>query len=289
MKPNGILAAFIMIITLIGCNVLSPSNAGPSAVSEATSIGILETPLHSPSPPSSATPTAVPPTQSPGGSRGPEEAILILEPGPGSRVVSPVHVAGVANPTFEQTLLVRIVLDDGTALTQTPTIIQADVGVRGPFAVDVPFTVQDEVGGLIQVLVVSPRDGGIVHLASVGVRLAAQGTAQIKPVEPHPERIDIQQPLLGEEISGGIVHVEGMAIASFEGTLVVKIFDMEGNQIGMQPLIVNAPEMGMPGPFSADVAYTITLEGPGRISVIDPLPAFDGIGHISSVEVILKS
>jgi hypothetical protein len=79
-----------------------------------------------------------------------------------------------------------------------------------------------------------------------------------------------------------------MGIASFEGTLVVKIFDVEGNLVGMQSLITDAPEMGMPGPFSIDVPYTITSEGPGRISVIDPLPAFDGVGHISSVEIILK-
>jgi len=282
------LAVFLLIISLIGCNFLSFSSAEPSVIPGPTGTKTLETPVHSPLSPSLPTRTTVPPTQSSDKPRGPEEAILILEPGPGSRVVSPVHVAGVADPTFEQTLLVRIVLDDGTPLKQMPTIIQVEVGVRGPFAVDVPFTVQDEVGGLIQVLADSPRDGGIVHLASVGVRLVAQGEAQIKPVEPHLERIHIKQPSLGEEISGGVAHVEGMGIAGFEGTLVVKIFDVEGNLVGMQSLITDAPEMGMPGPFSIDVPYTITSEGPGRISVIDPLPAFDGVGHISSVEIILK-
>ena len=48
------------------------------------------------------------------------------------------------------------------------------------------------------------------------------------------------------------------------------------------------PGMGQPGPFSVDVSYEVVEEMPGRIVVIDPLPVFDGIGHIASVEVILS-
>ena len=45
--------------------------------------------------------------------------------------------------------------------------------------------------------------------------------------------------------------------------------------------------MGVPGPFSADVSYVVGEEGPRRIVVMDPIPVFDGISHISSVEVTL--
>lgn len=285
MKQNGIWVALFMTVALIACNFPSVLDARPSPVSEPTSSEALETAVHFPT---STEHTAVPSTPSPDRPHGPEEAILILEPGPGSRLVSPARVAGLADPTFEQNLVVRIVLEDGAVLAQAPTTIQAEMGLRGPFALDLPFSVQGEVGGLIQVFADSPRDGGIVHLASVGVRLAAQGAAEIKPVEAHLERIHIQQPSPGEVISGGVAHVEGIGIASFEGTLLVQIFDMAGNLVGMQPLIVDAPEMGMPGTFSVDVPYSIASEGPGRVAVVDPLPAFDGVGHISSVEVILK-
>jgi hypothetical protein len=50
---------------------------------------------------------------------------------------------------------------------------------------------------------------------------------------------------------------------------------------------VNAADWGLPGPFNADVPYAVATEGPGRVVVIDPLPVFDGVGHISSVEVTL--
>ena len=220
----------------------------------------------------------------------PEETILILEPGPGSRVTSPVHVAGIADPTFEQHLVIRIVLDDGTQLTLQPTTIGVDVGNRGPFAADVPFSVSGEQRASIQVYATSARDGGITHLASVGATLAAGGAPEIAPAAPHPEQLVIFQPALGETISGGIVHVEGYGRASFEGTLVVEVYDADGNQVGSQSLIVDAPEAGagQPGPFSVDVPYTVSGEGPGRIVVVDPLPAFNGVGHITSVEVTLR-
>ena len=216
------------------------------------------------------------------------EAIAILKPGPGSRLTSPVRVAGMADPTFEQTLAVRLVLDDGTVLNVVSTTIHADLGERGPYEVEVPFEIQGERNALIQVFDVSARDGGIIHLNSVGVTLLESGQPEIREVEPKPEAIIIHQPAMGDRIRGGVVHVEGTGIASFEGTLVVEVYDAEGNRVGMQPLIVSAPEMGQPGPFSVDVSYEVQEEGPGRIVVVDPLPAFNGIGHISSVEVILS-
>ena len=44
------------------------------------------------------------------------EAIVILEPGPGSRLRSPLRVAGVADPTHEQTLVLRGLRPDGSEL-----------------------------------------------------------------------------------------------------------------------------------------------------------------------------
>jgi hypothetical protein len=194
----------------------------------------------------------------------------------------------MADPTFEQGLSIRIVLDDGTVLTQTVTMIKAEWGVRGPYEVEVPFEIQGQRNALIQVYDVSARDGGIIHLNSVGVTLMEGGEVEVREVSPRTEAIIIEQPAMGDRISGGVVHVEGIGIASFEGTLVVEVYDAVGNKVGQQSLIVAAPEMGQPGPFSVDVSYEVQEEGPGRIVVVDPLPAFDGIGHIVSVEVILS-
>lgn len=217
-----------------------------------------------------------------------EEAILILEPGAGSRLLSPLRVSGFADPTFEQHLLIRLVLDDGSQLASVPTIIQAEAGERGPFSAEVPFEIQEQRQAFILVSSDSPRDGGITHLASVGVTLAAGGAVEIKKGEPHSERIVILQPTLGAVVSGGLARVNGFALASFEQTLVVEVLDEAGNVIGSLPVIVQAPDWGQPGPFSAEVPYTLAASGAGRIVVRDPSVVFAGDVHLASVEIRLE-
>ena len=217
-----------------------------------------------------------------------EEAILILEPGPGSRVVGKINLSGVADPTFEQHLLVKVTLDDGTEIASVPTIIGVEAGKRGPFSVEIPFSVDTERQAFIQVSSSSARDGGTTHLSSVTVTLSPTGPERINKVEPHPEQIIILQPAPGAEISGGMVHVQGYGWASFEQTLVVDILDIDGNVIGSQPVIVNSPEMGEPGPFEVDVAYTLQTPGPGRVVVRDPSVVIPSDVHLTSVEVNLS-
>jgi hypothetical protein len=278
----------LLTLSLWSCNFPILEEAQPTVTQEQGSPSVSATELPPTRPASQPVPSEkVSPALTEELTQRPAEAIVILEPGPGSRLTSPLRVAGMADPTFEQTLIVRIVLDDGTVLTEVPTTIHADLGERGPYEVEIPLNVQDECMALIQVYDVSARDGGIIHLSSVGVTLAGNGEDQIKPGVVHPEVITIHLPGQGMEIHGGVAHVEGIGIASFEGTLVVEVYDAEGALVGKQPLIVDAPEMGQPGVFSVDVVYSVERDGPGRIVVMDPLPAFNGIGHIASVEVFL--
>lgn len=273
MRRIAPLPLLVMLSLVAACTLSNPSALQASA-----------TPLLPTAPPTLQPPTAAPATPLP---TAPEEAILILQPGAGSRLLSPLHVAGIADPTFESHLSVRILSMDGTAVASQTATIQADVGQRGPFSVDVPFSVSGEQPALIQVYATSPRDGALTHLSSVSVTLAAGGPTEVAAGEPHPERIAVRQPAPNATVSGGIAHVAGFGLASFEGTLVIEIYDAEGMRVGSQPVIVDAPEMGQPGTFSADVAYTLSASGPGRIVVRDLSPAFGGDVHLSSVEITL--
>jgi hypothetical protein len=232
-----------------------------------------------------ATPAAT--TAPPGGDR-PAEAILILQPGPASHLISPIHVQGIADPTFEQTLVVRLVLIDGTEVASLPATIAADVGQRGPFEADLPFNVPGGGIAFIQVYSQSPRDGGVTHLASVGVTLISSGPATVVPMKAHPEDIAIAQPQSAQSISGGILHVEGIALASFEQTLLIELYDFDGNVVASQPVIVTAPDLGQPGPFVADLPYSVAASGPARVVVRDVSPAYGGDVHLASVDVDLN-
>lgn len=268
----------VLVIFTVGCT--ADAQPEPTATAEVQEPSTAE-PTIEPTATAEATATALP-------ERG-EEAITILSPGPGSRVVSPLRVEGVAAPTFEQVLVVRLLAADGTELAQQSTTIEAEIGQRGPFAVDIPFTVNGEQQAFIQLYATSARDGVITHLASNGITISDSGEAVTVSGEAEaPERITIFQPETNATISDGTIHVEGFALASFEQTLIVDVQDADGNVIASMPIIVEAPDLGQPGPFSADLVFDMPPAGPGRIVVRDPSPAFGGDVHMSSVEVTFQ-
>lgn len=274
------------LLCLLGTIALAASGCRPQAAI-ATASPVQAT----------ASPPTVAPTASGARATGapaervlPREAITILSPGPGSKVASPVQLSGEADPTFEQTLAVRVVSMDGTTMTSLSTTIRADAGQRGPFAVQIPVDVPQPQQAMLQVYAASPRDGGFTHLASVIVTLLPQGAPgeQIRPASAQPERIVIDQPGPGQSLTGGKVHIAGFALASFEQTLVVELYDGEGRRLASQPVIISAPDMGVPGPFQTDLAYPATASGPGRVVVRDISPANGADVHLASVEASLS-
>jgi hypothetical protein len=191
----------------------------------------------------------------------------------------------MADPTFEQNLVVQLLADDGSQLALVPVTIAAEAGQRGPFSVDIPISVSGERQVFLQVFTTSARDGGITHLSSVGFTLAESGPENRPSFTPFPERIIIARPTLNTAVSGGTVHVEGTALASFEATLVVDVLDESGVVIGSQPILVQSPDIGLPGPFSADIPYSGSPTGAGRVVIRDLSPAFGGEVHLASVEI----
>ncbi len=216
------------------------------------------------------------------------EAIQILEPGPGSRVTNPLRVTGMADPTFEQSLVVTLLNEEGLVLATTNTQIEAELGQRGPFTFEVPFTTNQEMQAFIQVYALSSKDGGVTHLSSVGVTLLPFGTASIRPAPERPEQIMLLHPEMGATVSDGIARIEGFGLASFEQTLLVEVLDENGTVIASAPVTVAAPDLGQPGPFAVNLPYFISGPTSGRIQVRDISPAHGGNTHLTSIEVRLE-
>lgn len=275
----------ILGLATAACQPRTPVGTPTSVLVETPSLlptmTVTPIPERSPTPAVAFTATVTAPAR-------PQETILIQEPGPGSQVNSPIRVVGFADPTIGQNLVIRIVRDDGTELNQVLTDIQAGVGQRGKFEVAVPIDLETTHNLFIQAYSISLRDGGVTHLSSTGVVFSTAELENITVQEPRPEQIAIFQPQGGGRVSGGVAHVEGFALATFEQTLVVEILDADGNIAGSEAITVQAPDLGQPGPFSVDIAYSVAEPGPGRVVVRDPSPAFGGDTHLNSVEITLE-
>ncbi len=220
--------------------------------------------------PAPATETTVPeatPTADPA-----REVILILQPGLSSSVASPVTVAGEADSTFEQNLVIQITDQDGAVLTTTPTTIQSELGTRGPFSAEVEFTVAADQPGRISVFSASARDGGLEHLASVEVTLlAAGGTAVINPAAPPDEVPQIFQPTFLETITGGHVHTEGFSEYVFEGTLSLALCGEGGS--GAQEILCGTDDNLIASGFAMLSRRISVSLGPTQLTCPIPSPA----------------
>lgn len=102
------------------------------------------------------------------------ERIEIRRPAFNTRITSPVRVSGMGSATQHNELDIRIRDEDGRVIGRGTARVKAQLGRRGPFTTVVHYRLAGSAPqhGRIEVFDVSPRDGQIVHLTSVEVRLA---------------------------------------------------------------------------------------------------------------------
>ena len=255
---------------------------------------------------SPGTPTSLPPTAIPllpTATIPPDpklESIFISQPGSNSSITSPVTVSGEADSTFEQNLVVMVTGEDGAQLALAPTTIQAPLGQRGAFSLELAFAVAAEQPGRVSVFSTNAMTGGIDHLASVEVTLLPSGSASPSSNPPAPESIAISSPLHSAVVSGGSIAVSGFSDYYFESSLGLALCGggasgdaddlcgTTGNVLATGTATINAPDIGQPGPFSGSLSYSISAPTSGRLVVYATSPRDGGILHLSSVPLQLQ-
>jgi hypothetical protein len=285
-------AKTLVLISLL----LSACNMPLATAATATEAIVPTVELATPDP--EATPIVVVPTEADAGV--PFEAILITQPGNQSVVTSPVLVEGQSRPAFEQNLVVAIYDVDGNQLALQPTTIQADAGLPGPFSIEIPFSVGSEGPGRIAVYETSALDGGIVHLSSVEITLTNSGTATLQEAQIALENIVISSPLALAEVSGGFIAVSGFSEYYFESQIGLvlcggggsgaphELCGTEDNVLASSVAMIDSPDMGMPGPFSGELTYSISAQTPARIVLYASSMRDGGLTHVSSIPILLN-
>jgi hypothetical protein len=82
------------------------------------------------------------------------------------------------------------------------------------------------------------------------------------------------------------VTVSGQSRPTFEQNLVIAIYDEGGNQLALQPTTI-AADAGSPGPYSAELSFSVDREQAGRVAVMEYSAMDGGLVHLTSTEVTL--
>lgn len=99
--------------------------------------------------------------------------------------------------------------------------------------------------------------------------------------------ITIEQPTEGVVLDAHQpILVSGMGAGLFESNIVVQILDAAGNELALQPTILQSPEAGIggEGPWQVELSIAVEAATPGKIVAFSPSPK-DGEGWLASDDI----
>ncbi|MBT3241354.1 MAG: hypothetical protein HON98_10900 [Chloroflexi bacterium] len=289
MKSRRFGTLLIFILPIIACNITAPDLSEPTATNAV------------PDPGSQVTAT-IPPTNIPA-PEIPEEGledIYLQIPGAMSEVTSPLQISGLADATFEQNLVIKLTDTSGALISMVATNINADIGQGGPFKASVAFSVSAETQARLSIYHNSPRDGGLIHLTSIPIKLFPGGSNTINPSPLPIETISIETPIQNQTINGGSISFSGQSGYFFESNLSVTLCGEGGSgsvdqicgtsdNILLESFVtIASPDIGLPGPFSGSIIYSVTEPTHARLVIFARSPMDGGIEHLSSVDILLN-
>ena len=279
-KTASLLLGLFLVVSLAACGTAAPAATG----SPQTTVPTATQP--SPTQPSAATqaPTATqsttatqtPANQPESTATTPPRQIIIDAPTPGATVSSPLEVRGsVSVSPFESTLRWRLYDAGGQVVGEGPIMVNAEMGQPGAFDGQIVFSVTTGGPGRVEIADISPKDGSVIVSASVDVVLSAQS-----------RQILIDAPLAGATVSSPVEVRGTVSVSPFESTLRGRVYNAAEMVIGEAPIMVDA-EMGQPGSFAGQIAFTLDASGPGRVEIADISPKDGSVIASASVDVML--
>jgi hypothetical protein len=271
-----------------GLKITSGQAGNPSATaSPSPTASGTPGPSETPSRRATRTPTITPTPPIPGA------GVQFVEPGPMSKLVSPLHL--IANlrsqpsGTYRVELWVEPLQPGGE-----PRLLYREVQriISNPvdwvyLDQDIPFELErvSEFGQLR--LSVYDQYDRPASINSVDLLLLSMGPNMITPSNLRSEPIVIRQPTANQLIQGGTVIVSGLARPS-EDFLLVELVAADGSLVGYRQVFVTPAADGSYVPWAVEVPYMVSAGTWVRLRVSESGTRIEGMEVLSSVEVYLS-
>lgn len=229
----------------------------------------------------SRTPTITPTPTLPAG------GVQIFQPGPGSKVTSPLVVSGSILPGDSKRVRLELIGEDGSLLVRKVLTYQHTGGARVSFYEELEF----ELPGMAEAgrLQVSSEDayGRTVVLGSSELLLLSMGEADINAPGDLMEDIVIRQPGAKTLIQGGTLTVAGLARPRGSGLLDIRLVASDGKVVGYGSAVIGpAGEQGY-GRFSVEITYSVQSPTWVRLTIAETSLRIPGAVQVNSLEVLV--
>jgi hypothetical protein len=223
----------------------------------------------------------------------PNARVQFVEPGPMSKVISPLHVIAnlrsVPSGTYHVELWIEP-LHEG----EEPRLLYREVQRIISNPVDWVYVDEDLQFELSRVsefgqLRASVFDtfGRPVSIGSVDLLLLSMGVSSITLSAGQSEPIVIHEPTKNQLITGGKVIVSGLAKPT-EDFMLVELVAADGSVVGYRQVFVTPAPDGSYVPYAVEVPYQVDAPTWVRLCISESGTRITGMEHLSSVEVLVS-
>jgi hypothetical protein len=218
----------------------------------------------------------------------PDAAIQMLEPGPYSRLVSPLHVRASVKPGGDGRVRIELLGEDGRLLVRK--ILRYGEETRRSFLDE---TLEFEIPGVAETgrLQISTHDAQdrVVSLAVQDLILLSIGENEINPPGELTEQVIIQEPRPNKLIQGDTLVVSGMARSFDNQDLLVELIARDGRVVGYRQAFLTESTQGGYTPFVVEVPFKVEAATNVRLTIkANSQSRIEGLIYVISEEILLS-
>ena len=133
-----------------------------------------------------------------------------------------------------------------------------------------------------------------VAATQVPTAIQSSTATEVSPSQPAatatipPRQIVIEAPAPGAAVSSPFEVRGWVSVSPFESTLRWRVYDAAGQVVGQGPIMVDA-EMGQPGNFAGQIAFTVNAGGPGLVEIAETSAMDGSVVASATVDVVLAA
>jgi len=215
-----------------------------------------------------------------------ESVLLIVSPGPMSKVVSPVELIVHVAPEYTGSTHIELIGEDGTELYRKVFKTFSNIG----YYTRVDEKIDYEIPGAAEVarLQISTFDtnGRMQALNSVRLLLQAVGDNEFTPGKVIQDRTILRFPKSGNEVSGGSLPIDGEFQPANDLPIILELIGLDGTVLGSRTLQLG-PTDGKYQQFITSIPYLVTTRTIARLVIRQSDDRIDGLAYLYSEQVML--
>lgn len=218
------------------------------------------TPTHTPT--ATFTPTITSTPTPPLGS------LRLIRPGPLSKISSPIKVEAMVTPGDDGNVYFDLMGEDGRIINHVEVNLKYNLEQHVIITPKIDFKINAVAESARLVMFIKDKSGRLITLTSVDLFLLSLGDSEVNTPTFQQEPYLVRWPLFGETISGGVVHLIGLAKPLSNKPLVIELVDEQQKVIASAELQVPPPTGNLSHtPFEIDIPYSIKNEKQVRLSL----------------------